>query len=293
MLTSAQSPVFTQYYATTSWHNPAWSGNLPVSRVTLNARNEFPKIQNGLTTTRIAYDSSLPDLHSGIAVQLVYQSLAQLFTTYTTQVSYSYNVSIARNLQFSLGTGIYFQQSGWQRGNLVLPSGILLPGSSLPEGVASNKENQYGMSAGFIVGNKKFHAGMGIGEISFAQNDWLPMRLDVHFGTNFDINTHKQRFLRISPVMRYHQQYANKFFSTGVYARIPRFTGGIETTFGINKPISFSLILGFQYSNIIFAYSNETRITQTYLPQIHEVSLVYEFKPKKKRRTDAISCPAL
>lgn len=290
---NGQSPVFTQYYATTSWHNPAWSGNLPSSRLTLNYRNEFPKIQNGLTTTRIAYDSSMPDLHSGLAVQLIYQNLAQLYAVYTSQLSYSYNVNIDRNLQFSLGVGMYFQQAGWQRSNITLPSSLLSATPTLPEGLATENNQQYGMNTGFLVGNKKFHAGISVSEISFAQNDWLPMRLNAHFGTNFDIIRGQRKFFRITPVFRYHQQYAHKFFATGVYARLPYLTGGLETSFGINKPISLSLMLGFQYSNIIFAYSNETRLSQTYLPEIHELSLIYEFKPKKKKRTDAISCPSL
>src|SRR5687767_13626321 len=63
---SAQDPVFSQFYLSPLQLNPALSGLTDDPRFSANYRNQFPGFNNAYRTYALSYDQFFSGFHSGI-----------------------------------------------------------------------------------------------------------------------------------------------------------------------------------------------------------------------------------
>ena len=111
---AAQDPVFTQYYNSRAYLNPAYTGVEHGLTVSAAARNQFANLSGQFYTAAVCAELQEPTLHSGFGISALRQTIGEAaFSLQNFNFSYSYvlplsNVAArnAHNLSLGLRAGL-------------------------------------------------------------------------------------------------------------------------------------------------------------------------------------------
>ena len=70
LVSKAQDPQFTQFYANPLYLNPAFTGTSTQSRAIMASRIEWPSIPGAFQTYSLSYDQFFPMMKSGFGVDI-------------------------------------------------------------------------------------------------------------------------------------------------------------------------------------------------------------------------------
>ena len=308
----AQDPEFTQFYANLLYLNPAFAGSEKCPRMSLNYRNQWPKLQSTYVTYSAAYDQYVDFLEGGVGL-LVYDDVQGSGAINTASVSgiYSYSIPINRNFNIRGGfQATYMQKSlNW---DYIFPDMIdPLYGPIFPTGENPStydfKRNIFDFSAGLIGFTSKHYFGISVSHLTQPMESWqseqnpeavLPRKLTIHYGTTIPImaSGFKRGELTISPNFLFQQQRDFQQFNYGLYLSRKSIVAGIwlRQNFKFHYD-SFMMVVGYIQKKIKFAYSYDMTVSRLRNSTLgaHEISFGYVFNcPKKKSKFGAISCPS-
>ena len=301
VLSMAQDPEFSQFYAAPLYLNPAFAGSVRCPRITMNYRNQWPAILGQFTTYDVEYDQYISSLNGGIGI-MAWKDNAGSGTISTTNFSgiYSYQMNLSRDFTVNAGFQAAYMQKNldWSKltfGDQIDPRyGFIYTTQEVaPKGQSSFLD----LSAGLLGYTNEFYGGISVDHLTQPNEGFisgstpLPMKFTGHFGAMIPMDDSRRNTSYISPNILFVQQQDFQQINLGLYISRGPLVGGLWYRFGdaIIALIGVStngLKIGYSYDITVNKLSNATG-------GAHEISLSYQFEcHPHKRRFRTISCPS-
>lgn len=280
----AQDPVFSQFYAAPLQLNPAFAGAAFAPRLTSNYRNQWPGWPNAYASYAVSYEQWIDGLNSGVGLMLLGDNAGNgIYRSIHAAAAYSYQVQVNDMLFFRLGVEAGFLQSriNW---NALVFGDQLNPITGISDGVGNPNQsgeippdrfttNAFDASAGLLVFNSRFHAGISLKHLNTPDVNFLninpnlyggiPLRFTLHGGVEIPlgINNKSREGAFLSPNVMFSRQGDFTQINGGMYAGFGRvFTGAwLRHTFGNADAVI--LLGGFRYGILRIGYSYDVTLS--------------------------------
>ena len=282
----AQDPHFSQFYANQIYLNPAFAGTSVCPKININYRNQWPAMDMPFTTYSISYDQYADAIDGGFAFQLMNDNAGNTINTLQISGVYAYKFNLSRTTTGSFALqGTYHNQS-INATDLVYPDmidplqGIINPTSEITAFPATHAVD---VSAGFLLGGKKYYGGVAVHHIKqflLAGDNIIKPKITAHVGANYLIKKieYDKNPASFSPNITFQMQDQFMSLNYGFYYSKDAYTFG--TWFRQNLSLSydaFIVLFGMDFSKVKIAY---------------EISLIYQLDCiEKNSRVGTISCP--
>ncbi|MEN7546866.1 type IX secretion system membrane protein PorP/SprF [Rapidithrix thailandica] len=306
-----QDPNFTQFYASSLYLNPAFTGSTEQFRIASVYRNQWVGLPQSYAHNQASFDYNLLNWNSGIGVMVTNDRIAELaYQATSLNVSYSYAVPLREEWVMRLGLqgGYTYKSTNFNR--LVFGDAIARGGGGSGEAFGSESKGSLDFSTGFLIYNSRFWAGMGLfhlnrpnqglGEVS----DHLPIRYTIHMGGKLPIRQKQEVW--VSPAILFQQQAQFSQLDFGVNLSYQAIIAGVwyrglpvgNETSKFNKS-AISGLLGLHVQNFTVGYSYDHAVGGIHglTGASHEITLVFEPPAtlsflKKAKDKRFVQCPA-
>ena len=313
LLLNAQTPQFSQFYATPLYVNPAFAGNTLEGRIIGNYRHQWPSISKAFVTYSVSYDHNFSAINSGVGLLVMHDRAGTgglRFTNIGGQ--YSYKVQLSRNLAMKAGVNLQYTQRNVNLSKLTFTDQLMRGGGvATSETWSGGRKNYFDVAAGLIAYTRQFWVGFASHHINRPNESLLgvdsriPTKYSVHGGVNIPLKKTIKKKVTTSIIAaanykaqaKYDQldigAYYNHFpMVFGLWYRgIPGFKA-YEKGYGNND--AAILMVGYQLLDFRVGYSYDITISRllSNTAGSHELSIIYEFasadKEKKKGKKDFI-----
>jgi type IX secretion system PorP/SprF family membrane protein len=304
----AQDPYFAQFYASPLYLAPSFSGSTGAPRVIINYRDQWPGVEKAYLTYAIGADFYLPNLKSGLGLQLIRDQKGELnYNTTSAAIDYAYHIRINKTFFLSPGLYVQYNTASIDLSKLVLPSQNDGYGDALGYSIADNYD-YFDFGTSMLFAGPNFWLGAGVDHLlQPAQTDQpenkLALRMNF-FGSwqiNFRGRSLRPKKQHVTCSFHYRQMAQFKQLDIGVsgYARDITVGGwyrGVPVSNDYVGTDAFILLLGYSFRNISFGYTHDFSLSGLAGSGYgaNEVSLIVyfdAFQPRKKRM--AVPCPKL
>lgn len=307
----AQDFILSQFYASPSHINPAFTGLTKQHRFSLNYRNHWPEISAGYKSYVAAYDLNLSEQNSGLGVQLHRDDAGIFLAQQGVNLGYAYNIKLTSrsNLRTGLNLGIGNQLV--DKSKFSFPEDVYGIGGNDTEARISNTNIIYpDLGFGLLYHNQEFWIGAAVFHLNrpnlsiTSVESPLASKYTIHFGYTFvvdgDIRTND--VATITPAINIRNQGKHTQVDLNLYYEYAPLVAGIgyrvNPSYGKYDKLVESVILiaGFQIPeyNLKIGYSYDISLSNFLgqKPYSHELSLVYEhYDETRKRALQTIPCP--
>lgn len=319
VVTYAQDPEFSQYYAAPLYLNPAFSGTSTDHRFIANHRNQWPNITQGYVTYAFSYDYSLDHLNSGIGI-LATVDKAGTAGLRSTQINFQYAYKVQVSDKFVLSSGLNFGV-----GNRNIDFNKLIFGDqlefdrdgNLPPSTDYNNiqsSTYFDFGAGALIYSRMLWLGFSAAHLNrpnrslIDEEAIIPIKTTVHGGIRIPLYNglaRRERSAAIMPSFVYKNQGMFDQLDIGTYFLYePVVLGfwyrGIPVQQNVKDNISQDavvVVLGFQMERVEVSYSYDLTISE--LGPIgggaHELALIFRLaanpNTKTKKKEKLIPCP--
>jgi type IX secretion system PorP/SprF family membrane protein len=306
----SQDPQFSQFYASSLYLNPAFTGNTDVGRVSGIYRNQWAAIPGAFVSYSFAYDHNLSNLNSGLGIMVTNDKAGSGGLKYTDIAGlYSYYFQLNRTLFFRTGLKASYTFRGIDKSSLVFADQIIREGAEETVEVFSDDRNSYfDVGTGGLLYSEKFWFGASLDHItkpeqSFLNTDsYLPIKTSFHGGYNFMIedNIKGDNETSVTAAFNFKNQQKWNQLDIGAYYNKKAFVIGLWYrgipfihTGSISNNDAVILLFGFHTKSMKIGYSYDITVSKLAgdTGGSHELSLVYEYSNKKKRRRNRHSVP--
>lgn len=310
----AQDPQFTQFYASPTYLNPAFTGVTYEHRFVLNYRNQWPGIKTAYQTYMASYDYNLTDLNSGIGLTVMQDRIGTAGLTHT-QVggNYAYHFKVNKFSEIRMGANLNFNLKRLDVNKLKF-NDQFVTGSSTSSEINNYQQLTYmDFAAGAMYNSSNYWLGLSAKHLTQPNSSLtgervpLPLTLSLHAGYKYDLSGKaKEAKKYISPAFNYRHQQKNDQLDLGLYYyHSPLIIGAwyrglpfkkYAPTYSSNE--SIAVLVGFELEdyNLRVGYSYDLTVSKLGVANTkgaHEVSLIYEIAQKKRKRNKKVmvSCP--
>lgn len=305
----AQEVQFSQFYASPIYLNPAFAGNTIQDRFSMHYRNQWAGIPGGFNSFDFSYDHNF-DARNGLGFIAVRDVAGSTKLSYTSVgLNYSYNIIIHRNLAARVGLGADYAQRSIDVSKLIFPSQLTNSSAQVPVPVFDAKP-YLDFSSGAILYSWNFWMGFAVKHLNQPVQNirgntdnlyQIPLLYSGHMGYQIPIKKSSKRKIisAVTPVVHYKSQlkwdqldvgayYTYKILALGSWYRgIPLLKENpIENspTPHVNQD-ALVFLLGLYQRDFRLGYSYDITVSKLRgsTQGSHEISLVYEWAPKKKK----------
>ncbi|MCL2413334.1 MAG: PorP/SprF family type IX secretion system membrane protein [Bacteroidales bacterium] len=310
---SGQGAMFSQFYATPLYTNPALAGSTVCGRFAVTYRNQWNNIFSSISAS---YDEHIDRLSGGLGLTVTnLREGGGAFSTTNVGIIYSYSFQLteAFSVRTAVQAGFIHRSIDWN--NLQFPDQFDLFGSTglptgenLPETPTSRFMEDF--AVGIVGYSDLFYAGFAIHHLStpdegFMNTSRLPMKFTAHAGAVLDLRPTRGRFRdpntpTISPNIIFQQQGVARQINYGVYVNniVPMMVFGLwyRQTIAFNQPESITFLVGIRLNSLRIGYTYDLSINglMGLSGGAHEFSMAYLLPCRTPRapRIRAIRCPA-
>ncbi|MES2731925.1 MAG: type IX secretion system membrane protein PorP/SprF [Bacteroidota bacterium] len=322
----AQDPQFSQFYANPLYLNPALTGATDDSRIILNHRIQWPKLEATYRTSSFTIDHNFDKYNSGAGLLVTRDDISGSGLG-STDIGgfYSYNLKLSQKLNFRAGFQGSFitrsidyskfifndQLSDWG------PNGL-----ATTEHFETDNKSFVDLSSGGLFYSDKYWVGFSAHHLNrpnqnFISSDIsrLPIKWSVHAGYKFTLGKAASRTKEIekesekSVILCTNYKAQGEFdqFDVGIYTNYNGFVlGGWYRGLpikpyqkGMNNNESIVVLTGFRYKGFNFGYSYDFTVSQlaSATGGSHEISIAFDFatgkqgKKKLAGRIRRLPCP--
>jgi len=308
-LTSGQTdPQFTQFYSNPLYQAPSFAGAIEGARVSLNYRDQWPKMPGRLTTANVAVDYNVSPLNSGLGIIVMSDRAGSAnLTNLNIGFLYSYNVKINRKTFFRPGLGFYYTQRSLDYDKLVFGSEIESNGGQSPilDSEFKNVRTFDGSISGVLlaqniwVGFTADHLTMP--DVSFTDRiNRLPTKYTLFGGYRFykveRLISTKRQSVTLAGTFR-HQGNSDQL-DLGLYWSYDPISFGVwyrDIPFvkDYSSRDAIALVVAYKFEGLSVGYSYDFTVSRlvTNTGGAHEISLVYRFEFEQKKKFKKIPCP--
>jgi len=312
VISQAQDPEFTQFYANPLYLNPAFAGTAKGPRFVMNYRNQWAGLPYSFITYSGSYDQHFDAIGGGIGCQFMYDVAGegQLSTT-AISLAYSYHLNLTPKftIKAALQTAIQMKHIDFEK--LIFPD-MLHPRlgvvretiENLPAPGVYNMNPFVDFSAGFMGFTKKFYTGFAVNHINTPKMTFLndetsilDMKITAHAGMQIPLEQSREPSKFFSPNLIVQAQGNFFQFNLGAYYLKNNFVSGIwwrQTSKNIDAIMA---LVGFQKDIFKVGYSYDLTLSDVRLggKGSHEISIIIELDQPKYRQQQTkwrkLTCP--
>ena len=293
---SAQDVIYSQFYANPLYLNPALAGAKLDQRITLNYRNQWPRIKKGYISYSATWDQQFEKLSGGLGV-IVNADIGGggVYNRFSGSGIYSYRWQASHYLVMNAALQISYMQYRLDWNKLVfgdqidIHTGTLEPTREYlpPKLNIGNLDFSAGLLGGF---KESLYFGVAVNHLSRpdiafydGSANKLAMRWTVHSGILIDflqgMDGEDVHNLSISPNVVYVQQGKFHQLNLGMYVNTYPFVYGLWLRHNFGNPDAVIVLLGFQDKNYKIGYSYDYTISRLTNQSggAHEISIAWLF----------------
>lgn len=296
----SQDALFSQFFATPVFLNPAFAGSGEHSRLVFNYRNQpFPDFGT-FSTFNAAYDQPVSAIGGGIGVLLTSDFQSNLIIRNQISAMYSLHLQLTENLHMNLALQGGYLRKDLNWNNLEFANQYN-PFFNEPLSITEQPPERtwsqaVSFSTGMLVFSNRFYGGIALHHLNrpreslFVDDFRLPVKATVHLGLHLPlpyIGTFSgidQNFF-VSPNIIFVKQGVNKKTSYGLYMGLPQITGGLWLRHGSDLRETLVFMLGLNIDNYRIAYSYDHSLSgfSGVFHGVHEISITLNFSNGTKK----------
>jgi type IX secretion system PorP/SprF family membrane protein len=288
----AADAIFSQYYATSLYLNPAFAGTGSTSRLALNYRHHPMDRLEGMQSLYASVDGYYSGLQGGIGLMAASDRDAGLVERHHVAAIYAYHMRVRRNffLNFGVQAGYFRRNMHWD------PEWFTDPAQPPPDQLTTSAVN---FAAGAVFHNEKFYGGLAAHHLTQPRENMyedefrLSLKYTAHFGYMFK-PPEKRRAGTVpfeylfSPNVIYQVQGDLHRLNLGVYGGIEPIMAGLwyrESARG-ESPGTLVIMAGvvFERYRIGYSYDHSLSGFSDAFHAVHEISITYKFLTSTQRR---------
>ncbi|MEO1052377.1 MAG: type IX secretion system membrane protein PorP/SprF [Bacteroidota bacterium] len=317
----AQDPQFSQYYASSQYLNPAFTGNAVDYRFMVHARYQWPGLQARFLTQFFAVDRFVEKVNSGVGIMVVNDIMGgdNLRST-DVHLQYAYQVNTSENSAFRFGLQAGVLNRTLDYSTLIFPDQFVDQGfnGATAEPQGNERVTSLDLAAGGVFHTRNFWVGTAFHHLNqpnigfIDDGSTLPLKGALHMGYRIVLKSYQNllnigsfKEIAITPTINF--KYQEDFVQTdvGIYAGYEQVLTGIwyrgipvRTLEGlIQNNESFVFLVGFKVGSLSFSYSYDFVISglRAEAGGAHELNLTFVRSPysnvKKNKVQKRIPCP--
>jgi type IX secretion system PorP/SprF family membrane protein len=310
-----QDTHFTQFYSSSLYLNPAFTGAEVCGRVSTSYRNQWPGVNRAYRSYLLSADHYIPDYKVGIGFSFATDAAGSgdLKTT-TIAPLIAYEVKMTRTLlmRFGVQPGIGVHSISF--GKLLFGDQIARGGGVPTVEEQTKSKTYFDIGAGMLAYTKSFWLGTSLYHLNRpneslipGNESFLPIRYTAHGGYSYQINEdEKEEFKQksIAAAFNYRGQsdfdqldigayYMQYVFNLGIWYRGLPFLKSYKPGYSNNDALA--LIVGLKTERLNIGYSFDFTISKLagQTAGAHEVTLSYQLckLTKKKKKRIIVPCP--
>jgi len=308
---SPQDPHYTQFYSSPLFLGPSFAGGIAGYRTVGNYRNQWLGVKDAYQTYSVSWDHNFMSFHSGLGLFII-RDVAGSGNLGNTKAGllYSYDFTPLPEWHIRPGLGFYLLQTSIDFSMLTfgdqLTSDPRPPTSVVPPGKGSTYDIDVSTSVLMYSDNIWFGTSwdhMLQPVTSFYNDDSrLPFKFSAYGGYRLVLRGFLLSKIEesMTGAFYYRQQGKNKQVDLGIYwYRDPISFGvwyrGIPIAKSYRKFDALAFMVGYKFQDMSMAYSYDFTISRLGIGSggSHEISFIYEFKVRTKKRWKPIPCPTL
>jgi len=310
-----QDPQFTQFYAAPLYMSPSFAGGNGGTRLTLNFRDQWPKLAGDYVTYAFSVDHYLSKHNSGIGLLLLRDEAAGgLVNTTDVGLNYNYNFSINRKWKLCPGIQAYYYNKSIDYNRLVFSDQISRDNISsvsieMERLTTLKPVSHLDITTSLLAYSDRIWAGFTIDHLLVInkslknEEGYLPLRLSIYGGGKYYISgrIRNKSEESVTGAFNFISQGPYKYIDLGAYyTRTPMQFGlwyrGIPV-FSDNPNIgAITLQFGYKINSITVGYSYDYTMSKlmTKTGGAHEISFAYEMvNNSRKRKMRMVPCPII
>ncbi|MCU0325733.1 MAG: PorP/SprF family type IX secretion system membrane protein [Spirosomaceae bacterium] len=285
LVTLAQDPQFSQFYAAPLYINPAFAGSSMAPRLIANYRNQWPSLDANFVTSAVSADLYFDKVNSGLGLLVVNdtQGFSKLKRTQINlQYSYGFRLSEGTTIKLGVQGGQHFSNVddyGLIYGYQQISGSTFTPVTTDPiSGNIQRSINYLNFGGGVLLYNEKSWFGFSGHNVNrpnvsmINADSRLPVKYSAHGGVNIPIRT-----------------------AGAWYRGIPI----KQLNSGARNNDALIALIGFRQDAFSIGYSYDITVSNLGFSTggAHELSIAYQFdafepEPKRsRRRNKELSCP--
>lgn len=312
----SQDMHFTQFYASSLYLNPAFTGANVCSRFSLTYRDQWPGVSKAYKSFLASYDHYLTSYNLGIGL-LVGNDVAGTGQLKTTVINplIAYEAKLTKKLFLRVGAqpGVTIKSINFN--NLVFGDQIARGGgvATIEEPIRSKV--YFDAGAGALLYTKSFWGGISFYHLNTPNETLLgedfeselPMKFSIHTGYKYIINPDEPELSKqrtFTPASNYRVQREYDQLDIGCYYTVNMLNLGMwyrglpgfrPYKPGYRNDDAIALLIGLRYERFNFGFSYDFTISQLTPRTLGatEVTLSYQMckLKKKKKKPILVACP--
>ena len=314
----AQDPVFSQFYASPTLLNPAFTGSVGAPRINLQSRFQWPSF-DAYKTYAASFDTYFREAKSGLGVYVMSDIQGEGFIS-TSEIKgmYSYQLNMRNNWSVRFGTEVGFGQKFYDWDKYVFLDQIdPITGSVADQSFSEEQRpeslqaNYFDISSGILFASKTVYAGLSLrhmnrgndGVILLNENrlsNGVPLMVSAQFGTQINFNKGNKRKSGsfISPNVLIVKQGDFGQVNAGAYISSSFVFGGVWYRYSWTNADAAVFMLGVQSGVFKLGYSYDYTVSalQAYSGGgAHEIAVSFRFDQSeyfknKAKKYNSIDC---
>lgn len=263
LTSSAQDPIFSQFYAAPLQLNPGFVGTSHAPRAGANYRNQWTGFNSAYRTYAVFYEQSIDRLNSGIGFNLEGDNAGDgILRSTRFSALYAYRLKITDNLSVKIGVEAGLHQTALDWDQLVFPDQldpidgpVITTSEQRPDQL---NKTLFDVSSGLLLLSSRVWLGVGLKHLNTPNQGFLlvnnnlsaglPLRYTVHGGTQIVINEGNkvQAASFISPNFLFVSQGPYKQLNLGAYLALGPVFGGAWYRHTVRNADAAIVLLGFR-----------------------------------------------
>jgi len=309
----AQDPQFSQFYSSSMYLNPAFTGNTTGNRLSTIYRNQWSAIPGAFVSYAVSYDHNFDHLNSGVGLMVVHDKVGSGGLRYNSIGGlYSYAVKLSETVNARGGIKLASVFRNYDPSQLVFADQIIREDAT--SSIEKNMDqgvSYLDINVGGLVYTANFWGGISLDHINepnqslIQENTRLPLKYSLHGGYKFliegDLRTIDNTSVTITA--NYKAQLKWDQVDIGFYYKKSevvvgfwyRGIPGLKTYKGNANNDALIFLIGLDLKQMNFGYSYDVTFSKISgdTGGSHEISLTYKWhrKKRKRRRRLFVSCP--
>lgn len=296
----AQDPIFSQFFSSPLYLNPAFAGSGGGSRLALNSRAQPFVGFKTFSTHAFSYDGYFPALSGGIGLLVTSDLQSGLIVNNQVSLIYSYHLRAGENfyIQFGAQAGYHRSDFKWQD----------LEWAGLPEDPPPLENvHSANFAAGVLLYSETIYGGFSAHNLSEPPLDFYlnsDARLSRKYTAHIGLYLRPGRDQRLGPqprdffispnVIVQHQQAFTRI-NYGFYAGLSPFLAGMWLRQDLTRPYTLIFLLGTEFESFRLGYSYDHSLSgfSGAMSGIHEISVSFLLGGEsKKMKYRILNCPS-
>ncbi len=310
-----QDPQFSQFYSSPLHLGPSFAGASGKTRISLNYRDQWPKLPGVFVTYAFAADHYAKSLNSGFGLSFMNDQAGNgKISTTNVAANYSYNVKLNERWNFRPGIKFFYHQYHIDYSKVVFNDqlGFDYVNPSSVEGLPQDSRfSYYDFGSSIMFYNSRYWIGGMVDHLikaspSFQDNpNYKPLKYSLFGGTQIPLESlhYKQDLHSLYAAFHFKSQrnvsqmdigayYQKEHFLVGLWYR------GIPMISEAHGSDAIILMMGYRDDNFSVGYSYDATISRliTNTGGAHEISFTYTFSGSDVfniREYEPLPCPEL